>query len=97
MPVPSTDADGGRELDMSKAESNKKWADGHRRLISSYNKEYYEQRAAELRERRKEKYNSDPEYRARALERAKANRKKRQSLVEKKPVAKKQQQQSKRG
>jgi hypothetical protein len=74
---------------MSKAESNKKWADAHRKQISSYNAEYYEQKAAELKEKRKQKYNSDPAYRARALERAKANRKKRQALMEAKQASSK--------
>lgn len=70
---------------MSKAESNKRWSDAHRKDISSYNQDYYEQKKAELQRKRRERYQNDPAYRAAALARAKANRKKRQLLQEAKP------------
>lgn len=60
---------------MSKADSNKKWAKDHAEDIRDYNRAYYEKKALELREKRKRKYRDDPDYRAKAIERARNRRK----------------------
>lgn len=73
---------------MSKAEANRKWSDEHRVEIAEYNKAYYDQKKDALKEKRRDRYHSDPKYREQAIARAKMNRECRRAEAEAKAKTK---------
>lgn len=60
---------------MGKRESNKRWAEENREHIKAYNHAYYLAKKDKLNARKKERYETDPEYRAAAKRRAEEKRK----------------------